>query len=135
LDLTSLAQDERFRTVSGRLAARADLDALLSERFGQDTVEVWLQRLHAVGISAGRVNDLRQSLESELTVERHLLIEPDQTVWPAGMPLLRLPVDAEGAGASRPPPRLGEHSVEVLSACGYDAETIARLTSLTTSRR
>jgi crotonobetainyl-CoA:carnitine CoA-transferase CaiB-like acyl-CoA transferase len=135
LDLTSLAQDERFRTVSARLAARADLDALLSERFGQDTVEVWLQRLRAAGISAGRVNNVRQALESELTVERQLLIEPDESVWPAGMPLLRLPVDAEGAGARRPPPKLGEHSVEVLSAVGYDAETIARLTSLTTSRR
>jgi crotonobetainyl-CoA:carnitine CoA-transferase CaiB-like acyl-CoA transferase len=135
LRLDALTQDERFRTVSARLAARADLDALLSERFVQDTVEVWLDRLQAAGISAGRVNDLRQSLESELTVERHLLMEPDESVWPAGMPLLRLPVDAEGTGARRPPPKLGEHSVEVLSAVGYDTEAIARLTSLTTSRR
>jgi crotonobetainyl-CoA:carnitine CoA-transferase CaiB-like acyl-CoA transferase len=135
LHLDALAQDERFRTVSARLAARAELDALLSERFGRDTVDVWLECLQAAGISAGRVNDLRQSLASELTAERHLFIEPDESVWPAGMPLLRLPVDAEGAGARRPPPNLGEHSVEVLSAVGYDAEAIARLTSLTTSRR
>jgi crotonobetainyl-CoA:carnitine CoA-transferase CaiB-like acyl-CoA transferase len=122
-----LLQEERFRTVEERLRSRAALDEILAERFARESVDTWLQRLHAAGISSGRVNDVRQALELEVTKERELFIDP-AVGWPEGMPLLRLPIGADAVALKRPPPKLGEHSTEVLSALGYDAAAIAMLT-------
>jgi crotonobetainyl-CoA:carnitine CoA-transferase CaiB-like acyl-CoA transferase len=121
-----LLEDERFRTVEGRLRSRADLDEILAERFISESVDSWLQRLSAAGISSGRVNDLREALDLEVTKERQLFIDPI-AAWPTGLPLLRLPMDCEGRALHRPPPKLGEHSSEVLKAAGYDEAAITRL--------
>jgi crotonobetainyl-CoA:carnitine CoA-transferase CaiB-like acyl-CoA transferase len=124
LGIPELATTERFRTVAARLVARAELDALLAQRFAQDRMQAWLEKLKAVGISCGPVNDLTEALDWDVTRERNLFIEPG-AAWPQGLPLLRLPI-AEAA-MSRPPPRLGEHTLEVLREAGYDAETAARI--------
>jgi crotonobetainyl-CoA:carnitine CoA-transferase CaiB-like acyl-CoA transferase len=127
LEAEHLSKEERFRTVEARLSSRAALDAILAERFAKESVDTWLQRLRAAGISSGRVNDLREALHLEVTKERELFIDP--TVgWSDGMPLLRLPIDADGVALHRPPPKLGEHSTEVLKDVGYDAAAIERLT-------
>jgi crotonobetainyl-CoA:carnitine CoA-transferase CaiB-like acyl-CoA transferase len=130
LDLEPLTQEERFRSMSGRLAARSELDEILGRRFAQEPVEEWLRRLRSVGLSAAKVNDLRAALEMQLTAERRLLIDPQRLGWTAGMPLLRLPIDEEGQCLRRPPPRLGEHSAEILSTVGYDPDAILRLSAL-----
>ena len=130
LQLAGLAAEARFRTVADRLAARDELDAILAKVFQADTVDTWLRRLGSAGISVGRVNDLRHALEAELTVERRLFVRPEELGWEAGLPLLRLPIAMEGEAVRRPPPRLGEHTTEVLTALGYDPVAIARLSGL-----
>jgi crotonobetainyl-CoA:carnitine CoA-transferase CaiB-like acyl-CoA transferase len=130
LDLESLTQDERFRTMGARLASRDELDAVLAARFREDTVESWLARLGNAGLSVSRVNDLSAALAADLTAERRPFVEPEQAGWSSGMPLLRLPIDEHGQCIRRRPPRLGEHSAEVLKAIGYDAEAVGRLSAL-----
>ena len=130
IGLESLTQHERFRTMAARLASRDELDAVLAARFRQDTVASWLERLGNAGLSVSRVNDLSTALEADLTAERRPFVEPDRAGWSSGMPLLRLPIDEHGQCIRRPPPRLGEHSAEVLEAVGYDAEAIRRLSAL-----
>jgi crotonobetainyl-CoA:carnitine CoA-transferase CaiB-like acyl-CoA transferase len=40
---------------------------------------------------------------------------------------LRLPIDPDGSLIGAPPPRLGEHTDEVLREAGFDEETIRSL--------
>jgi crotonobetainyl-CoA:carnitine CoA-transferase CaiB-like acyl-CoA transferase len=128
LDLASLAQDPRFRTMSARLASREELDSLLAERFRHRPVEEWLRRLAEANIPAGPLNDIKQSLSLPVVAERALFVPPESLNWPGGMPLLRLPIDADGSGVMQAPPKLGEHTAAVLREAGFDEAAIARLT-------
>ena len=123
-----LEEDERFNTMAARLQRRDELDGMLAARIATEPVAVWLERLGDAGISVGPVNDVKAALEMPVAQERKLFVDPDAIGWPDGMPQLRLPVDPEGSGVRRPPPRLGEHSVEILREAGFDSAAIERLT-------
>ena len=129
LGLPALAHDARFATMAARLARRAELDALLTREFRQQPVAVWLQRLGEAGLSAGPVNDIRQSLDQAVVAERQLFVDPERLQWPDGLPLLRLPIDPDASGVASPPPKLGQHTAQVLREAGIDEACIARLSN------
>jgi len=127
LDLPGMAQDSRFASMTARLAHRGELDSLLADRFIQRPVAEWLQLLGDAGVSAGRVNDVREALALPVVAERSLFVTPEALQWPGGLPLLRLPIDPDGVGIRRPPPKLGEHTAQVLREAGLEEAVIARL--------
>jgi crotonobetainyl-CoA:carnitine CoA-transferase CaiB-like acyl-CoA transferase len=127
IGLPALTEGPRFATMIDRLAHRDELDTLLGGEFRRRPVSAWLQILSSAGLSVGRVNDIREALALPVVTERELFVSPEQMHWPGGLPLLRLPVDHDGAGISRPPPKLGQHTAEVLRQAGIDEATIERL--------
>jgi crotonobetainyl-CoA:carnitine CoA-transferase CaiB-like acyl-CoA transferase len=127
--LEHLLADGDLSTMQGRIRHREQLDAAFAERFSRGRVADWLQQLGAAGLSVGRVNDLREALESDLARERELLITPEALCDDRSIPLLRLPLCGPGATAVRRPPRLGEHTQGVLEGLGYTAAEIAELRS------
>jgi crotonobetainyl-CoA:carnitine CoA-transferase CaiB-like acyl-CoA transferase len=115
LERPALAGDARFATNAQRVrnydALRAELAPLLRAR----PVGEWLSRLETAGIPCGRVRTVGEALESEQVKARGLLLEVDHPVLGRGRYLgSPLHLDDAGRGSRRPPPRLGEHTEEIL---------------------
>jgi len=123
LDLMELVEDDRFRTIANRLANRTILDAAISKKIGAKSVDDWLALLGEAGISAGRVNDVEAAMTLPVVEERHFLRKLDEQA----LPQLRLPIDPKGDGIKTAPPKLGQHSKQILREAGLSEAEILRL--------
>ncbi len=123
-----LPVDPRFATNPERVAHREEVVALLAGRFAEEEVETWLERLAEAGVPAAPIQDVGQVAGAEQTRALGLLQplpHPDAPDLVAVAPPLS--VDGERLQHRSPPPRLGEHSAEVLAEAGYSPAEIERL--------
>lgn len=116
-----LPAEPRFGAMKDRIAGRQELDRLIAEAVTSRSVEEWLAILGASGISAGRVNDVGEALTLPVSAERRPFITVD------GVEVPRLPIDPDGNAVRRGPPKLGQHSREVLAEAGFTGEEIQLL--------
>jgi crotonobetainyl-CoA:carnitine CoA-transferase CaiB-like acyl-CoA transferase len=63
LDLPAMAADPRFATNEARVAHRDELRRLLEEALARRPAAQWVDELSAVGVPAGRVNDIAGAFE------------------------------------------------------------------------
>ena len=117
------ASDKRFRTNGARVANRAEVVALIADRIREEPAHVWLARLEAAGIPGGPINNVTQALSDVQAQHRQMV----RTI--AGMPLVGSPVRLDGARADAdlPPPRLGEHTDQILATLGLGRNEVERL--------
>ena len=124
IGLDALADDPRFRTNRDRVAARAELNALLVERLRTRPAAEWLAELKAAGVPCGAVRDLAEVYSDPQIIERAMVVASQHPVAGA-IRQLGVPVKlGETPGAVRtPPPVLGQHTRDVLAELGFaDAE-------------
>jgi formyl-CoA transferase len=110
-----LAGDPRFLRVQDRVRNREALIPLLADMVAPYTGQHWIDALEKAGVPCGPINDLAQVFDNPHVKARGLRIEIERE--DAGpVPLVRNPVrySRTPTVARRAPPRLGEHTDEVL---------------------
>ena len=114
-----LATDERFVTNALRLANRMLLQDELEAALAQGTTAEWVERLLAADVPAGPIYNYAQVFEAEHTHARSMLLEVEHpvegTVRTLGFPFK---FSKTPARARHPPPRLGEHTDQLLREIG-----------------
>jgi crotonobetainyl-CoA:carnitine CoA-transferase CaiB-like acyl-CoA transferase len=130
LGLVDLMTDRRFATNAGRIAHRETLISELAAVFARTSTAEWLERLATHGVPAGPINTIADVLTDDYAHERQLVRRLPHTI--AGdVPVVANPVGFSATPVTyrHAPPRLGEHTTEILAGdLGMDRESIRALT-------
>jgi len=113
-----LAQDERFSTNANRVRHRTELVPILTSLTLRTTREALLAALESQGVPAGPINTVADVFADAQVIARGMRIDlPSPAAKGGAIPSVRSPIvmNGEPMAASRPSPRLGEHTDEVLS--------------------
>ena len=125
-----LIDDARFAHREDRKRHRAELTLEVEAGLARCSAAEWETLLNNAGVPAGRVLSVPEALSLEQVRERQLVEEFDDYDV-LGKPLSLITAGYRlSAGERRlhsPPPRLGEHTDEILGSVGYSASEITQL--------
>jgi len=120
-----LVDDPAYATQAARLAHRAELDEHLAKGFATAGAQIWLDRLDAAGVPAGRIRDFPEAVARHREMSRVGFLPVD------GLPQLQLVANPLGVqdGAPLPRPRpLGADAREIVTGLlGQNAAEFDRL--------
>ncbi len=125
LGIEDLSADPRYATHEAQVAHRGDLQVRFREEFRKRTTQQAVQALEAVDILCSPVNSIEAALADPQVEHNRMIVEmrhPDL----GSIKTVGIPVKMEGTpGLVRlAPPRVGEHTREVLAELGFPPEEI-----------
>ena len=122
LDIDDLSADERYADLERQKLHRPELQKVFRERFRTGTTEHWLERLGEVDILCAPVKSLQDALDDPQTAFNEMIV--DLAPSPGGpVRLVASPIDMSDAPfrVRRAPPKLGEHTDEILAESHRDS--------------
>ena len=123
-----LATDPRFAENANRVKNYDVLMPVVREIIKTRLVDEWLSLLRGSGVPAGRINTIDQALSDEHLLERGMIVELEHPIL-GMLKSIATPVHLSETPLvyRKPPPRLGEHTDEVLYELQCDAKHIQHL--------
>lgn len=125
--LEHLLDDPRFKTNQDRLRHREELEKIIVEKLKEKSRDEWIEILLEAGVPCGAVNTIREVVEHPQTKERGVIVDVD---YPGlgKIKLFKNPVKFSGFETDvKRPPKLGEHTEEILKSLGFTDEEIKEL--------
>ena len=116
LGLDDMVDDPRYADNASRVKNRDTLKPALEVVFKTGVRDVWLEKLHTVGLPAGALRTIEEVLESPEIAARGLIREIDHPAMGKSK-LMGSPLKLSDTPVVTPqaPPMLGQHTVEVLT--------------------
>jgi CoA:oxalate CoA-transferase len=128
LGVPELKTDHRFQERDIRKGNRYLLNPLLEAKLVQKPTAYWVDVLNARGIPTGDVLSLEAALTSEQAQHRGVIAEIEQPgIGKVKIFNLTAKFSKTPAQIEMPPPRLSEHTAQILAELGYSDEEIKAL--------
>lgn len=128
VDREEWTERHEFATADARVDNRDDLAAAVTDRLTDRTTEEWLDVFDDHGVIAGPIRSVGAVADSDHVAARNMVerLEHEELgeFRVVGNPVNFGTLDA---GPRSPPPKLGEHTAEVLAEHGYGAADIETL--------
>jgi crotonobetainyl-CoA:carnitine CoA-transferase CaiB-like acyl-CoA transferase len=108
---------------------RDEVVSELTELFATKTRAAWMDVLAELDVCVGPVNNFSEAFTDEQVVHRGMVVEgevPGAGAWRHIGDPIRLR-EAPGSIDRRPPPKMGEHTDQVLTECGVTSEEVESL--------
>jgi crotonobetainyl-CoA:carnitine CoA-transferase CaiB-like acyl-CoA transferase len=113
--MPELEKDARFASNAERVKNNKALVAILDERMARKPSQLWLDQLEEAGIPAGPVLHYDEILTNEHMRARDMIVEVEHPTAGRTKTLgVTVKMSATPGSVSRPAPRHGEHTAEVL---------------------
>ena len=124
-----LAEDERFRLMSGRIVNRDALIPLIAEIMKQRGMHEWIEVLEAANVPCGPINNMQQVFEDPQVQHRGLKVEiPTAAGVPCPGVASPMRFSETPVEYTVPPPTLGQHTQEILrDLLGMDQQALDTL--------
>ena len=115
LEIPDLSSEPRFATLDEQIKNKRELQTMFRERYRTNTTAHWLSRLEAQDLLCAPVRSLREALADPQTAHNEMVLQGHD--GEQAMRLIGSPIRMSNApvGMRRAPPRLGEHTEEVLA--------------------
>lgn len=125
-----LIDDKRFKTNALRIENRKAIDQIIADIISSKTLDQWLDTFDGSGLAHGPVNTIERAFEHPQIDPREMIrpLEWDAQTsgqWKAIGPAVKF--SDTKASIRRQPPRLGEHTEEVLESAGYSSDDIDKM--------
>nr|XP_006124141.1 succinate--hydroxymethylglutarate CoA-transferase isoform X1 [Pelodiscus sinensis] len=126
LNLLEVSKDPRYKTNKLRVQNRKQLIEILSARFSEEMTTKWLELFEGSGVPYGPINSMQQVFSDPQVLHNGLIMEMDHpTVGKIAVPGPAVRYSEFSASKPKPPPLVGQHTVEVLKdALGYEDSAI-----------
>lgn len=135
LEIEDLSLRPEFATEDAQVSHRAELRSALARRTAERPSAYWLSRLDGVDILCAPVMPLRETLnDAQVAANAMVWRIPHPTAGEVATLANPVKLSATPASPRRAPPRLGEHTDEILGELGYPRQRSGDLSAAKVAR-